>query len=302
MSYTYNFDQSLTANGDDDMVVNSVTTNYLNSISAQTLSYLDATSSIQTQFNNQSQIISGIAGATGTTYTSVSVGTTTTLTPGSSATVSNSGSPNNVILNFGIPQGISGSQGATGYTGPTGCTGYTGCTGAQGTKGDKGDKGEQGDQATSTLAAIAAASASAASAASAAGYASASATSAAAAQAAADSINTNFEARVEVLESKTESQYHYKDALNKNHTQFTDILEVVDSSLAPKIIMDASLQKVVSQKVWANNFDARTSGESLNIGTNSSGFINIGNPSTYINLLGTTNFNFNSITGIISQF
>ena len=199
-------------------------------------------------------------------------------------------------------QGQQGIQGIQGTAGQPGVQGTQGPQGPQGIQGDKGDKGEQGDQAASTLAAVAAATASAASAASAAGYASASATSAAAAQAAADSINTNFEARVEVLESKTESQYHYKDALNKNHTQFTDILEVVDSSLAPKIIMDANLQKVVSQKVWANSFDARTSGESLNIGTNSSGFINIGNPSTYINLLGTTNFNFNSITGIISQF
>ena len=208
----------------------------------------------------------------------------------------------------GGPTGDTGSTGPTGFTGPAGPQGVQGIQGPQGIqgdKGDKGDKGEQGDQAASTVAAVAAATAAAASATTAAGY-------AAAAEAAANSINTDFEARVENLESnvgtvplgasqnlqnKTASQYHYNDVLNKNHTQFTDILEVVDSSLAPKIIMDAN-----SQTVRAKNLDARTIGESLNIGTQGVGFINIGNPSTYINLYGTTNFNFNSITGIISQF
>ena len=46
----------------------------------------------------------GQAGADGITPT-VSVGTTTTLPAGSSATVTNSGTATNVILNFGIPQG-----------------------------------------------------------------------------------------------------------------------------------------------------------------------------------------------------
>lgn len=40
--------------------------------------------------------------------TSVSVGTTTTLAPGSNATVTDSGTPNNAILNFGIPAGVNG--------------------------------------------------------------------------------------------------------------------------------------------------------------------------------------------------
>lgn len=46
----------------------------------------------------------GQAGADGTTPT-VTVGTTTTLPAGSSATVTQSGTATNVILNFGIPQG-----------------------------------------------------------------------------------------------------------------------------------------------------------------------------------------------------
>ena len=56
----------------------------------------------------------------------VSVGTTSTLSAGSSATVANSGTPYNAILNFGIPQGIQGIQGPTGNTGPQGPTGSTG--------------------------------------------------------------------------------------------------------------------------------------------------------------------------------
>jgi hypothetical protein len=53
----------------------------------------------------------------------VAVGTTTTLSAGSNATVANSGTSTAAVLNFGIPQGPQGVQGA---------------------KGDKGDKGDQG--------------------------------------------------------------------------------------------------------------------------------------------------------------
>ena len=56
----------------------------------------------------------------------VAVGTTTTLSAGSPATVNNSGTAYNAVLNFGIPQGIQGATGATGPTGPTGATGATG--------------------------------------------------------------------------------------------------------------------------------------------------------------------------------
>ena len=49
----------------------------------------------------------------------VSIGTTTTLPAGSSATVTNSGTPNAAVLNFGIPQGAQGIQGPQGPAGPT---------------------------------------------------------------------------------------------------------------------------------------------------------------------------------------
>lgn len=57
---------------------------------------------------------------------SIEVGTTTTLSPGSSATVVNSGTSSSPILDFGIPQGIQGPKGDTGNTGPQGPKGDTG--------------------------------------------------------------------------------------------------------------------------------------------------------------------------------
>ena len=61
----------------------------------------------------------GATGATGTAAT-VAVGSTTTLTPGSAATVTNSGTNAAAVFNFGVPQGLTGATGATGATGPAG--------------------------------------------------------------------------------------------------------------------------------------------------------------------------------------
>lgn len=47
----------------------------------------------------------------------INIGTTSTLPPNSQATVSNSGSPSAVILNFGIPQGVAGQNGQNGTNG-----------------------------------------------------------------------------------------------------------------------------------------------------------------------------------------
>ena len=63
---------------------------------------------------------------------SVTVGSTTTLSPGADATVTNSGDTRNAILNFGIP---------TGAQGPQGIQGPKGDTGPMGEKGAKGDTG-----------------------------------------------------------------------------------------------------------------------------------------------------------------
>ena len=61
--------------------------------------------------------LTGATGATGAqgvpgTAATINVGSTTTLTPGSSATVANVGTSNAAIFNFGIPQGATGATGA----------------------------------------------------------------------------------------------------------------------------------------------------------------------------------------------
>jgi hypothetical protein len=75
---------------------------------------------------------SGVTGPTGPTST-LSVGSVNTLSPGTNATVTNSGTSTAGIFNFGIPQGVAGPTGPQGPTGPTGPTGSTGPTGADST-------------------------------------------------------------------------------------------------------------------------------------------------------------------------
>lgn len=79
----------------------------------------------------------GPQGPTGEAAT-VTVGSTTTLNPGQSATVTNSGTSGAAVLNFGIPKGEKGDTGATGATGATGPQGPTGATGATGPQGPVG--------------------------------------------------------------------------------------------------------------------------------------------------------------------
>jgi hypothetical protein len=55
----------------------------------------------------------GPTGPAGSTAT-LTIGNVTTLPPGSSATVSNSGTSENAVLNFGIPQGATGPAGTGG--------------------------------------------------------------------------------------------------------------------------------------------------------------------------------------------
>ena len=64
----------------------------------------------------------GPQGERGTNAT-VYVGTTSTLNPGSQATVYNSGSDSSAVLNFGIPQGAKGDTGSQGPQGPQGPAG-----------------------------------------------------------------------------------------------------------------------------------------------------------------------------------
>lgn len=81
----------------------------------------------------------------------VTVGRTTTGEPGTQAQVTNSGTPQNAVLDFTIPRGETGDKGDTGPTGPEGPPGPqgpkgdTGETGPQGPKGDTGATGPQGE-------------------------------------------------------------------------------------------------------------------------------------------------------------
>ena len=89
----------------------------------------------------------GEIGATGQSA-NISIGTVTTLSAGSNATVVNSGTSMDAVLDFGIPQGVKGETGATGpqgEIGPQGPQGETGATGPQGPKGDTGPQGPKGD-------------------------------------------------------------------------------------------------------------------------------------------------------------
>lgn len=64
----------------------------------------------------------GSTGPTGPagTAASISIGTVTTLAAGSSATVTNSGTAQAAVLNFGIPQGAAGASGSSGSTSSSG--------------------------------------------------------------------------------------------------------------------------------------------------------------------------------------
>jgi len=68
----------------------------------------------------------------------ITVGTTTTTAPGTAASVTNSGTNENVILDFSIPAGATGPTGSQGLTGPTGATGPTGPQGLIGPTGATG--------------------------------------------------------------------------------------------------------------------------------------------------------------------
>ena len=73
-----------------------------------------ATSDVHKKSSGAYSIIVNIKGSTGTTGTAatVAVGTVTTLTPGSSATVTNAGTSSAATLNFGIPSGSTWRSGS----------------------------------------------------------------------------------------------------------------------------------------------------------------------------------------------
>ena len=85
-----------------------------------------------------------LPGGSGGSGATIAVGTVTTSAPGSSATITNSGTDTAAIFNFTIPRGDVGTAGATGATGATGAAGSQGPTGATGPQGPTGPQGEIG--------------------------------------------------------------------------------------------------------------------------------------------------------------
>jgi hypothetical protein len=88
----------------------------------------------------------GQDGAPGTAAT-VNVGTVTTLDADAPATVTNAGTENAALLNFGIPKGPKGDTGAKGEQGPEGPEGPQGIQGPQGEQGIQGEQGPPGADA-----------------------------------------------------------------------------------------------------------------------------------------------------------
>ena len=90
----------------------------------------------------------GTVGPTGPTGpagpATIAVGTTTTGDSGTAASVTNSGTAENVVLDFVIPEGPTGSAGLDGATGPTGPAGLDGATGPTGPAGLDGATGPTG--------------------------------------------------------------------------------------------------------------------------------------------------------------
>lgn len=78
----------------------------------------------------------------------VAVGETETLPAGEPAYVENVGTPTDIVLNFGIPQGVQGEQGVQGPAGPQGIQGERGPQGIQGVQGEQGEQGPAGENAS----------------------------------------------------------------------------------------------------------------------------------------------------------
>lgn len=106
----------------DDLNTNSIETTLFQNIPSSYFSGI--------QSNIQAQINSIIVSGTG--IQTIRVGTVTALAAGSTPTVTFTGTSVNLIINFGIPNGINGATGATGSTGSKGDKGDTGATGAAG--------------------------------------------------------------------------------------------------------------------------------------------------------------------------
>lgn len=97
--------------------------------------------------------VQGPTGPTGPAgAATITIGQTTTGAAGTNASVTNSGTAENVVLNFTIPRGNTGDTGPIGPQGPQGPQGLQGNTGVAGETGPTGPTGPQGPAGTSAVA------------------------------------------------------------------------------------------------------------------------------------------------------
>jgi len=114
-----------TANSYTDGKISTEVTNRNNAINT----------AISTEITNRNTAInaavSGLSSGGGSS--TITIGTVTTGSPGTSASITNSGTSQNPIFNFSIPKGDIGPQGLKGDKGDTGAAGANGTNGADGT-------------------------------------------------------------------------------------------------------------------------------------------------------------------------
>ena len=104
---------------------------------------------ISTEITNRNTAIStAVEGLSTGGSSTITLGTVATGNPGTSVSITNTGTPTAPLFNFTIPRGDVGPQGLKGDTGLTGSKGDTGDTGPAGIQGPKGDTGATGAAGT----------------------------------------------------------------------------------------------------------------------------------------------------------
>jgi hypothetical protein len=104
---------------------------------------------ISTEITNRNTAIdAAISGITPGGSSTITLGTVSTGNPGTSVSITNTGTATAPLFNFTIPRGDVGPQGLKGDTGNTGATGATGPAGSNGEQGPKGDTGLTGPAGT----------------------------------------------------------------------------------------------------------------------------------------------------------
>lgn len=255
-------------------------------------------------------------------YESIAIGTITTLDPGEPATVVNSGTNINAILDFGIPMGYKGDKGDKGDRGPSGDDGKDGSDGTNGSDGAPGDSSAATISAGIAAGAAAAAAAEAGVAVAAASASAASAASAAASAALANGKNLELETKVTGLQTQVDTLGQGMTQLDndvialKTKTQYMTAgvgITTINSTLNTNDINANNLyianDLIVVDEVKASKFSGgflstQIGGSNINIGTGESliNNINIGSMSSLVTINGFLYNPYFSNTNSISQF